>query len=55
MAPVLDQALQRFPNHAHNAKELRDLKAEIYKLLLPAVGKEHMVELAERLLRLKRT
>jgi type I restriction enzyme R subunit len=54
VAPVLDQAFQRFPNHAHNAKELRDLKAEIYKILLPAVGKEHMVELAERLLRLKR-
>jgi type I restriction enzyme R subunit len=54
LAPGLDQAFQRFPNHAHNAKELRDLKAEIYRILLPTVGKEHMVELSDRLLRLKR-
>ncbi len=55
VAPLLDAAFQRFPNQAHNAAELRQLKAELYKLLLPAVGKERMVELAERLLRLQRT
>ncbi|MGH9368516.1 MAG: type I restriction endonuclease subunit R [Thermoanaerobaculia bacterium] len=55
LASLLDQAFARFPNHAHNAGELRQLKAELYKGLLPAVGKERMVDLAERLLRLKRT
>jgi type I restriction enzyme R subunit len=55
LAPLLDQAFARFPNHAHNANELRQLKAELYRVLLPAAGKERMVELAERLLRLKRT
>jgi len=54
LAPLLDAAFGRFPNHAHNAAELRQLKAEVYKLLLPAVGKDRMVELADRLLRLQR-
>jgi len=54
LAPLLDAAFGRFPNHAHNAAELRQLKAELYKLLLPAVGKDRMVELADRLLRLQR-
>jgi type I restriction enzyme R subunit len=55
LAPLLDQAFLRFPNHAHNANELRQLKAELYRVLLPAAGKDRMVELAERLLRLQRT
>jgi len=54
LAPMLDAAYARFPNHAHNAAELRQLKAELYKVLLPAVGKERMVELAERLRNLQR-
>ncbi|OGK78062.1 MAG: deoxyribonuclease HsdR [Candidatus Rokubacteria bacterium GWC2_70_16] len=54
LAPLLDAAFARFPNHAHNAAELRQLKAELYKVLLPAVGKDRMVELADRLLRLER-
>ncbi len=55
LAPLLNQAFMRFPNHGHNANELRQLKAELYKVLLRAVGKDRMVELVERLLRLKRT
>ena len=54
LAPRLDAAFGRFPDHAHSAAELRQLKAELYKVLLPAVGKDRMVELAERLLRLQR-
>ncbi|MGH2739259.1 MAG: type I restriction endonuclease subunit R [Actinomycetota bacterium] len=54
LAPSLSAAFGRFPNHAHNPAELRQLKAELYKVLLPAVGKERMVELADRLLRLQR-
>ena len=41
----------RFPNHRENVAELRQLKAELYKTLLPLVGKESMVSLAEKLLR----
>ncbi|MBI3325700.1 MAG: type I restriction endonuclease subunit R, partial [Nitrospinae bacterium] len=54
IAPSLDAAFGRFANYAHNAAALRQLKAEIYKVLLPAAGKERMVALAERLLRLQR-
>ncbi len=54
VARALDVAISRFPNYAHNAADLRRLKAELYKILLPAVGKDRMVELAERLLRLRR-
>jgi type I restriction enzyme, R subunit len=54
LAPSLNAAFERFPHHAHQPDELRRLKAELYKVLLPAVGKERMVELADRLLRLQR-
>lgn len=54
LAPRLGAAFRRFPNHAHNSDELRRLKAELYKILLPAVGKDRMVELVDRLLRLER-
>ena len=54
LAPLLNAAANRFPNYKHNAVELRQLKAELYKLLLPAVGKERMVEVAERILKLQR-
>jgi type I restriction enzyme R subunit len=54
LAPLLDGTINRFPNHKHNAVELRQLKAELYKRLLPAVGKERMVEVADRILKLQR-
>lgn len=54
-APLIDAALKQFPNHAYNAAERRRLKAELYKILLPAVGKDQMVDLAERILELPRT
>lgn len=54
LAPSLNAAFSRFPNYRHNAAELRQLKAELYKVLLPVVGKERMVELAERILKLQR-
>lgn len=54
LAPTLDAAFQRFLHYKHNAATMRQLKAELYKILLPAVGKERMVELAERILRLQR-
>ncbi|MGH8402524.1 MAG: type I restriction endonuclease subunit R, partial [Gammaproteobacteria bacterium] len=41
----------RFPNHAANPEEFRQLKAELYKPLLIEVGKHRMVELADVILR----
>jgi type I restriction enzyme R subunit len=42
----------RFPNYAVNPEELRQLKAETYKVLLIEVGRQRMVELADTILRL---
>ncbi|MGH7822483.1 MAG: type I restriction enzyme subunit R domain-containing protein, partial [Candidatus Binatia bacterium] len=52
LAPRVAALLAQFPNHAANAAERRALKAALYKELLPVVGKERMVEIAEKVLRL---
>ena len=49
-AVVIRSLFDRFPHHRDNAAELRQLKAELYKALLPIVGKESMIQLAEKLL-----
>jgi type I restriction enzyme R subunit len=54
LAPSINSVFERFPNYKHNTAELRELKADLYKLLLPVIGKERMVELAEKLLTLTR-
>jgi type I restriction enzyme, R subunit len=54
IAPALNAAFERFPNYTQNPADLRQLKAELYKVLLRAVGKERMVAVADRLLRLQR-
>jgi type I restriction enzyme R subunit len=43
----------RFPNYRENIAELRQFKAELYKFLLPLVGKDSMVSLVDKLLRAK--
>jgi type I restriction enzyme R subunit len=53
-APLVNTVFERFPNYPHNVAELRGLKAELYKVLLREVGKENMVAVAERLLKLER-
>jgi len=50
-ATIVRAIFDRFPHHRENAAELRQLKAELYKALLPLVGKEGMIELAAKLLR----
>jgi len=45
----------RFPDYRYNAEELRQLKAEIYKLLLSSVEGKKMVALTEKLLDLVQT
>jgi type I restriction enzyme R subunit len=54
VAPLIDAAVGRFPNYRYNTAHLRHLKAELYKVLLPVVGRDRMVELAEQILRLQR-
>ncbi|MBI2352286.1 MAG: type I restriction endonuclease subunit R, partial [Deltaproteobacteria bacterium] len=53
-APLINAAFGRFPNYLYNAAHRRHLKADLYKVLLPAVGRNRMVELAEQILRLQR-
>lgn len=55
LAINLKAIFDRFPNFPDNAEELRQLKAEIYKLLLRVIDGRKMVALTERLLNLVRT
>jgi len=55
VAPNCDAAFRRYPNHRDNAAEERQLKAELYKLALPAVGKDAMVSVVKRMLELQRS
>lgn len=54
LANAIAAILARFPNHRDNPVELRQAKAELYKLLLPAVGKAKMVKVTEEILRVAR-
>jgi type I restriction enzyme R subunit len=47
----IEIAYRRFPNASANADELRQLKAEIYKVLLKVVNGAKMVALADRIMR----
>jgi len=53
-AEAINSVFLRFPNFNHNAEELRQLKAELYKLLLPVTGKDGMIALVEKLLKINR-
>jgi type I restriction enzyme, R subunit len=55
LAKNLKAVLDRFPDYRYNAEELRQLKAEIYKLLLSSVDGKKMVALTEKLLDLVQT
>ncbi len=50
LAAEIEMAYSRFPNSGANADEERQLKAEIYKVLLRIVGGRKMVELADRIM-----
>ncbi len=54
LAIEIDRLFGQFPNFDANVQERRSLKAKVYKLLLPAVGKERMVPLVERIISLGR-
>jgi type I restriction enzyme, R subunit len=55
LAENIKALFDRFPDYRYNAEELRQLKAEIYKLLLSVMGGKKMVALTEKLLELVQT
>jgi hypothetical protein len=50
LALEIESAYARFPNAADNPDEKRQLKAEIYKVLLKVVSGKKMIDLADRLM-----
>lgn len=55
LAVRVNSVFVTYPDHRDNPAQRRSLKAELYKQLLPAVGKARMVEVAEALVRARRT
>jgi type I restriction enzyme R subunit len=55
LAPKVEAAFRKYPNYRDNVAEERQLKAELYKLVLPAVGRESMVTVVKRMLELPRS
>ena len=55
LAPQLDAAFRGNPNFRDNPAEERRLKAELYKLVLPSLGRGKMVEIVKRMLELQRS
>lgn len=49
LAVVIDALFQKYPEQQDNASQKRSLKAEIYRELLPKIGKDAMVTVACRL------
>src|SRR5690606_12518592 len=54
VADEISGAFSRFENYASNSDELRQLKAEIYKVLLPIVGGKRMITIADQILATRR-
>jgi protein-disulfide isomerase len=55
VAPKVDAAFRKYPNYRDNVAEERQLKAEIYKLVLPVIGKDAMVATVKRMMELQRS
>jgi type I restriction enzyme R subunit len=55
LAPQLDAAFRRSPNYRDNPAEERQLKADLYKLVLPSIGRQKMVEMVTKLMELQRS
>jgi type I restriction enzyme R subunit len=54
LAPVLEDAFRQYPNHRENSNERRDLKAELYKILLRHADKGKRPALVDELLRVRK-
>ncbi len=55
LAPEVDEAFRRFPDIRENAAERRDLKAELYRIMLPHVDKGRRTQLVEDIFKVRRT
>jgi type I restriction enzyme R subunit len=55
LAPKAEAVIRKYPNYRDNVAEERQLKAELYKLVLPAVSRESMVAVVKRMLELPRS
>lgn len=53
LAQKVDSVFERFPNFADNASQCRQLKAELYKVLLGEVGRERVLRLTEQFIQLR--
>jgi type I restriction enzyme R subunit len=51
LAEKLDGVFLRFPEFRESAAQLRALKADLYKELMPAVGRDRMVKIADALMK----
>ncbi len=54
LAAEIDALVQKYPHYRDNAAEMRQLKAELYKILLPAAGKEKMVQIVRNILEMRK-
>lgn len=54
LAPRIESLFQQYPNFRINAEEGRDLRADLYKVLLPHVPKVQRSTLAEEILKVRR-
>lgn len=50
LAVEIEEAYSRFPNAEANSDEMRQLKAEVYKVLLKIVSGKKMIDLAEKIM-----
>jgi len=55
VAPRIETVFQKYPNYRDNVAQERQLKAEVYKLVMPAVGKDAMVSVVKRMMELQRS
>lgn len=54
IAADIDAVMRKYPHYKDNSAEMRQLKAELYKILLPAAGKGKMVKIAGSILEMRR-
>jgi type I restriction enzyme R subunit len=54
LAPEIEGLFGQYANYKQNAKEARDLRADLYKILLPHVAKSRLSNLAEEIIKVRR-
>lgn len=54
VAAEIETVMLKYPHYRDNAAEMRQLKAELYKILLTAAGKDKMVQIAKSILEMRK-